>query len=94
MVSGILNGMTLRIDKAGRIVVPKSIRDRLGLGPGAGLELSESPAGLLLKPVRRRPSLVQDGELLVHQGALPKDYDWNRLVEDSREERLRTVAGW
>ena len=86
--------MTLRIDKAGRIVVPKSIRDRLGLGPGADLEVSEGPEGLLLKPVRRRPSLVQEGELLVHQGTLPKDYDWNRLLEDSREERLRTVVGW
>lgn len=86
--------MTLRIDKAGRIVLPKPIRDRLGLGPGADLELSESPEGLLLKPVQRRPSIAQRGELLVHQGVLPKDYNWNRLVEDAREERIRGVSGW
>jgi AbrB family looped-hinge helix DNA binding protein len=85
--------MTLRIDKAGRIVLPKPVRDRLGLGPGADLELSESSEGLLLKPVQRRPSLVRHEDLLVHQGVLPKGSDWNRLVEDAREERMRTVTG-
>jgi AbrB family looped-hinge helix DNA binding protein len=86
--------MRLRIDKAGRIVLPKPVRDRLGLGPGADLELSESPEGLLLRPVERRPSLVRHDDLLVHQGILPKDYNWSRLVEDAREERMRTVTGW
>jgi AbrB family looped-hinge helix DNA binding protein len=86
--------MTLRIDRAGRIVVPKPIRDRLGLRPGAALELSEGPEGLLLKPVQRRPSLVRRGGLLVHQGVLANDYDWNRLVEEDREERIRTLSGW
>ncbi len=40
-----LIGMTLRIDNAGRIVVPKPIRDRLGLRPGTELEVSEGPDG-------------------------------------------------
>jgi hypothetical protein len=48
---------------------------------------------LLLKPVQRRPSLVRQEDLLVHQGVLPKGSDWNRLVEDAREERMRTVTG-
>jgi AbrB family looped-hinge helix DNA binding protein len=82
------------MDKAGRIVLPKPIRDRLGLGPGADLELCESPEGLLLRPVQRRPSLVQRGDLLVHQGVLPKEYNWNRLVEDAREDRMRSLGGW
>jgi AbrB family looped-hinge helix DNA binding protein len=92
MVSGKMNGMTVRIDKAGRLVLPKPLRDRLGLVPGADLELSEGPDGLLLKPAQQRLSLIREGDLLVHLGRLPRDYAWNRLIDDSREERIRDLS--
>src|SRR5579862_873510 len=41
MVSGIINGMEVKIDKAGRIVVPKPLRQRLGFKPGTELEAIE-----------------------------------------------------
>ena len=85
--------MTLRIDKAGRIVLPKPVRDRLGLKAGMDLELTESAEGLMLKPVRQRPSLVNRNGLLVHRGTLPKAYDWSRLIKDDRDERMRRMAG-
>jgi AbrB family looped-hinge helix DNA binding protein len=34
--------MTLKIDKAGRIVVPKSLRERLGFNPNTALEAIEN----------------------------------------------------
>jgi AbrB family looped-hinge helix DNA binding protein len=86
--------VTLKIDKAGRIVVPKPVRDRFGLHAGSELELLEDAGRLLLKPVGQRPSLEQQGGLLVHLGRLPEGYDWNKLVDADREERLRSVAGW
>ena len=49
-------GMTLKIDKAGRIVVPKPVRERLGLRAGMDLEVAEKSEGLLLKPVTQKPS--------------------------------------
>ena len=85
--------MTLRIDKAGRIALPKLIRERLGLKAGMDLELTEGAEGLMLKPVPQRPSLVNRNGLLVHRGKLPKAYDWSRLVEDDRDERMRRLAG-
>jgi AbrB family looped-hinge helix DNA binding protein len=85
--------MTLRIDKAGRIVVPKPLRERLGLRAGMEIEIAESAEGLMLKPVTKRPSLVQEGRFLVHTGKLPPGYDIVNAIRDDREERMRKLAG-
>ncbi len=37
--SGIIDGMKITIDSAGRLVVPKRVRDAAGLAPGTELEL-------------------------------------------------------
>ena len=85
--------MTLRIDPAGRIVLPKPVRERLGLRTGTELELSEAADGLLLKPVHQRPSLVQEGRFLVHRGIPPSRFDSDRAVEEDREDRIRYLLG-
>jgi AbrB family looped-hinge helix DNA binding protein len=116
--------MTLKIDRAGRVVLPKPVRDRYSLKAGKTLEIQETAEGVLLKPVQQRASLVtRDGllrntrttepasrggsrcsslvwrraarpcALLIHRGKLPKGYDWSRLIEDDREDRMRNLAG-
>ena len=77
--------MTLRIDKGGRVVLPKPVRDHMRLVPGSSLELEERADGSLLRPVKRCASLVENDGLLVHRGEAPLGLDWTRLVEDCRE---------
>ena len=84
---------TLKIDIAGRVVLPKPVRDRFGLKAGTDLEIEETAEGVVLKPVRQRPSLVNRNGLLMHRGKLPKGYDWGRLIDDDREDRIRRLAG-
>lgn len=55
----LLNGMRLRIDKSGRIVVPKPLRERLGLKPGTELEAVKEQGVMLLRTVEERPALVK-----------------------------------
>lgn len=38
---GSVDSMRSTIDAAGRLVIPKAVRGRLGLGPGAVVELTE-----------------------------------------------------
>jgi hypothetical protein len=38
MPCAMLDGMTLKMDKAGRVILPKPVRDRLGLHEGSDLE--------------------------------------------------------
>jgi AbrB family looped-hinge helix DNA binding protein len=47
--------MTLKVDRAGRVILPKPVRERLGLQEGSDLDLLEPPEGVLLKPAVERP---------------------------------------
>jgi len=85
--------MHIKVDKAGRIVLPKQVRERLRLGAGTKLELRESSQGLMLRPVAQRPSMVQKDGIWVHLGKAPHDFSWDRIVEDLRDERMKDVAG-
>ena len=42
--------MQTTIDAGGRIVIPKPIRDRLGLGPGESVELREREGRIEIEP--------------------------------------------
>lgn len=85
--------MNLRIDKAGRIVLPKNIRDRLRLRAGSSLEIEEGPDGIVLRPIGKRPSMIQKDGAWVHLGKLPNGYDWGRIIDDDRDERLKDIVG-
>ena len=93
MARAIINGMTLKIDKAGRIVVPKPLRERLGLRAGTEIEVDESADGLTLKPVTEKPTMVRENGFWVHQGVPPSGFDWNRHTEEERAMRHQQVSG-
>ena len=43
----------ITVDTGGRVLIPKELRDRLGVGPGDVLELFEASEQITLKPVRQ-----------------------------------------
>ncbi len=53
------------IDRAGRIVLPKSIRDALGLLPGTTVDISAYGAGVQIVPAGRTARLVEENGRLV-----------------------------
>jgi AbrB family looped-hinge helix DNA binding protein len=60
--------MEARIDSVGRIVVPKPLRDALGLTPGSTVDISRYGAGLQLVPTGRTARLVDESGALVAAG--------------------------
>ena len=93
MVHATINGMTLKIDKAGRIVLPKPVRERFRLREGSELELEERSDGLTLRPVEQRPSMVRRNGIWVHLGKVPRGFDWDVAVDAIREERIKDTSG-
>jgi AbrB family looped-hinge helix DNA binding protein len=45
---------TISMDRAGRVVLPKTVRDRLQLEPGESLELESFDDHIVLRPARER----------------------------------------
>lgn len=87
--------MQVTIDKAGRIVVPKAVRERLGLREDSELKLEENASGIVLTPVRSESGLVRDEHgWLVHTASPAGKIDWDRLADDMRDERIREIGGW
>ena len=93
MVCGTVNGMKLRIDRAGRLVLPKSLRSRLGLKQEGELEAVDGPEGVLLRPVMHEPAMIRIGGLWVHTGKPEPGHDGRHIVDEVREERDREVSG-
>ncbi|MBA3741807.1 AbrB/MazE/SpoVT family DNA-binding domain-containing protein [Sporichthya sp.] len=67
--------METTVDSVGRIVVPKALRDALGLVPGSTVDVSRYGAGLQLVPSGRTAQLVEEGGVLVATGDTTIDDD-------------------
>jgi AbrB family looped-hinge helix DNA binding protein len=81
--------MQTTIDSAGRIVVPKALRERLGLEGGATLEITERGGVIEIVPAPAQISLVESagGLVGVPERELPVLDD--DVVRDTLEQMRR-----
>ena len=81
----------LTLDKAGRVVLPKPLRDRLQLAPGDTLHLESEGENIALRPVRQNVLLKKELGVWVYQGE-PTDASIPDLIERDRQNRNRSVT--
>ncbi len=94
--------MTVKMDKFGRVLIPKAIRKAKGIEPGDELELhtdDERTPYIELRPkARYNPIIDQSGVLPVvtfvdEQGdAAPKCDNWADAVSAAREDRVDNIV--
>ncbi|GGJ86920.1 AbrB/MazE/SpoVT family DNA-binding domain-containing protein [Deinococcus aquiradiocola] len=83
-------GAYLEIDRFGRSLIPRSLRDALALQPGAQLEVELEGGAIHLRPAAR------DAQVNRHHGCLILSADGvitGDPVQDLRNERLNEVPG-
>jgi AbrB family looped-hinge helix DNA binding protein len=83
--------METTLDKYGRIVVPKPLRDRLGIEAGTDLILEAEGDHLILRPVRQAVLEEQDG-LLVSTAEVDDTVDIQSVIDDVRAERTQKAT--
>lgn len=82
--------MRTTIDKAGRIVVPKKLRDRLGLVAGTEVEIDEDGSALRVEPILDQPRAWieerEDGPVIVGDGSWTlTDDDVRAMIDEIRK---------
>ena len=78
------------IDRTGRLVIPKFVRQALVIQGCAELEIEVVGGHAQLSPTAPSPGPTEqrDGRL-VYSGPLPDDWDSGEAISRLREERLR-----
>lgn len=74
--------MRSTIDKAGRVVVPKQLRDHAGLVPGE-VEITVDGSGLRLEPVAGTGLTEEAGRLVIPAAGAEIDDDLVRSLRDA-----------
>lgn len=84
---------TIEVDKLGRFVIPKKLREALHLQPGDKLEAHTDGERLTLEPLRLPKGLVQTEGRCVFDGGAKLHADINELIDEDRRRRAEYVAG-
>ena len=85
------------IDQAGRIVLPKGVREELGIKPGDALKVSIQGSSVTLTPTKEPAGFVREGKALVFSTRGEETLSQEtvrRILEESYAERHeQSLAG-
>ena len=84
--------MRVIIDKFGRILLPKKVRERMGLRPGTSLEVETGERAISLRVLGDEGIVEEIDGLLVFQGETDGT-DLDDVLRDVRAERIRRQGG-
>jgi AbrB family looped-hinge helix DNA binding protein len=76
---------SIQIDRAGRIVLPKAVRDKFNLSAGDKLRLDVDEAGIHLAPSLAAGKLIREGTVLVFTCEVGQPIS-NELINSMLEE--------
>lgn len=74
--------MQVTIDSAGRLVIPKALRDRIGLRPGV-VDVTVDGAGLRVEPLAGDDVEEREGRLLVPRSGVAIGDEMVRGLRDA-----------
>src|SRR5882762_10383840 len=78
----------LTLDNAGRVVIPKRLRDKLHMGAGDSFAAESTSDGIMLKPMHEESRMFKkDGIWVIQTGKPLSLEDTKAILEAIREER-------
>jgi|SRR5271156_6118063 len=82
---------SVTIDKAGRLVLPKPMRDALHLKPGSNIEVEQREDSITLRSPSPDVELVKKNGMWVVKHSRPLTYSIPDLIDQDREDRIQTL---
>jgi AbrB family looped-hinge helix DNA binding protein len=83
--------INVTIDKAGRLVLPKPMRDALHLKPGSSIEVEQREDSITLRSPRPEVELVKKNGMWVVKHNHPLTHSIPDLIAKDREDRIQTL---
>ncbi len=82
--------LTLTIDKFGRVVIPREVREALHMKAGTKLEVAlETDSSIVLKVIYEEPEIEYRNGWPTIKG--PADFDIVETIKEERERRSRKI---
>jgi AbrB family looped-hinge helix DNA binding protein len=81
------------IDKAGRLVVPKKLRDALHLVPGTRLTLHQEGEEIILRQEATPRGLYMKNGTWVYDAGIPPAEEVRDWIEADRDARMQSILG-
>lgn len=85
--------MEATIDRFGRIIIPKELRDFFGLKPGSTLKVIPSEQEITLRMVESEPHISRKNGVLVITTESRGDNDIVQTIKKQRDERIQKLIG-
>jgi AbrB family looped-hinge helix DNA binding protein len=88
--------MRVPIDRAGRVVLPKQVREELDIRPGDRLAVTVVGGEVTLRPDKHKGGLIRKGTALVFStggGDVLERGTVERIIEEEREQRINRLLG-
>lgn len=79
--------MRTTIDKAGRVVIPRTLRERIGLAEGGKVDIQLEGAGVRIEAVAGGELREKDGLLFIPRTGAPVDHAFIREMIDGDRQR-------
>ena len=81
--------METSVDRFGRIVIPKKIREDFNLKPGTPIRIEENEQSIILTPEHGEPNLRVKDNVLVFSGTPLEDL--GDSLAKHRENRIKSI---
>jgi len=82
--------METTLDRFGRIVIPKDVRDDMGLEAGAVLQIEKEGEKIVLQPIQGEPQVMEKKGVLVFTGTALGDV--GAALHEHRKSRLKKMS--
>lgn len=80
-----------KVDSKGRVVLPQSVRERLGIAPGSEVEIHEQDGRAVVEPEDDPDDIVEDLERLIETATADRDRTLYDDLDTQSRDHVDTI---